>query len=67
MLAQLAARGLGVAILPASVANGHEDLHPLTITRPELRGRLAFAWRAEGPISPAARALIGRARRMVNT
>jgi DNA-binding transcriptional LysR family regulator len=67
MLAQLAARGLGIAILPASVAKALEDLHPLTITQPELRGRLAFAWRAEGPISPAARALIGRARRMLNT
>jgi DNA-binding transcriptional LysR family regulator len=64
VLAQLAARGLGVAIVPASVAEAHEDLHPLTITQPELRGCLAFAWRTEGPISPAARALIGRARRM---
>lgn len=61
VLAQLAARGLGVAILPASVADGHQNLHPLTIIRPELRGRLALVWRAEGPISPAARALIGRA------
>jgi DNA-binding transcriptional LysR family regulator len=65
-LAQLAALGLGVAIVPASVAKTREDLHPLTITRPELRGYLAFAWRAEGPNSPAARALIGRARRMLN-
>lgn len=67
VLAQLAARGLGVAIVPASVATGRDDLHQLTITRPELRGRLAFAWRTEGPISPAARALIGRARQMLNT
>ena len=67
VLAQLAARGLGVAIVPVSVAKGREDLHPLTITQPELRGCLAFAWRSEGPISPAARALIGRARRMLNT
>jgi DNA-binding transcriptional LysR family regulator len=66
VLAQLAARGLGVAIVPASVAQAREDLHPLTITQPELRGRLAFAWRSEGPISPAARALVGRARHMLN-
>ncbi|NKQ52158.1 LysR family transcriptional regulator [Amycolatopsis sp. K13G38] len=64
MLAQLAARGLGVAILPDSVARSRADLHPLEITRPALRGGLAFAWRAEGPVSPAARVLIDRARRM---
>ncbi len=67
VLAELAARGLGVAIVPASIAKARGDLHPLVITRPELRGRLAFAWRAEGPISPAARALVGRARRMLHT
>ncbi|HVW43205.1 MAG TPA: LysR substrate-binding domain-containing protein [Amycolatopsis sp.] len=64
MLAQLAARGLGIAILPDSVARSREDLHRLEIIRPTLRGGLAFAWRAEGPVSPAARALIDRARRM---
>jgi len=67
MLAQLAAQGLGIAIIPASVAQAREDLHPLTITRPALRGRLAFAWRADGPISPAARVLVTRARRMLDT
>jgi DNA-binding transcriptional LysR family regulator len=67
VLMQLAARGLGVAIVPASVAKAREDLHPLTIVRPELRGRLAFAWRTEGPISPAARALVRQARHMLNT
>jgi DNA-binding transcriptional LysR family regulator len=65
VLAQLAARGLGVAILPGPVARGREDLRPLTIVKPALRGRLAFAWRAEGPMSPAARALVSRARRML--
>ncbi|MGH3828156.1 MAG: LysR substrate-binding domain-containing protein, partial [Pseudonocardiaceae bacterium] len=67
VLALLAARGLGVAIVPAALAAAREDLHPLTITRPELRGRLAFAWRNQGPISPATRALVGRARRMLTT
>jgi DNA-binding transcriptional LysR family regulator len=67
MLAQLAARGLGVAIVPASVAQARDDLHPLTITRPALRGRLAFAWRADDPISPATQALVAQARRMLNT
>ncbi|HEX6498772.1 MAG TPA: LysR substrate-binding domain-containing protein [Micromonosporaceae bacterium] len=61
VLAQLAAHGLGVAIVPASVAASREDVHAVALT-PELRGRLAFAWRAHGPVSPAARALIARAR-----
>lgn len=63
VLAQLAARGLGVAILPKSVACAHQsELHVTAITQPRLRGQVALAWRAEGPISPAARALIGHAR-----
>lgn len=63
VLAQLAVRGLGVAILPESVANSHPtELHAIAITRPQMRGCLEFAWRAEGRISLAARALISRAR-----
>lgn len=64
-IAGLACRGLGVAILPSSVAQSSPDLHPLAITEPSLGGRLAFAWRTEGPHSPATRALIARARRML--
>jgi DNA-binding transcriptional LysR family regulator len=59
IVAQLAARGLGVAIVPASVAvAGPPGLRTLPIDGPELRGRVAIAWRAEGPASPAARALV---------
>src|SRR4051812_42735791 len=59
VLAQLASRGLGVAIVPESLARAHPDeIHALTFSRPRLRGRLALAWRADGPASPAARALI---------
>jgi DNA-binding transcriptional LysR family regulator len=61
-LAELAERGLGVAILPESVARDRAALHPLPL-RPGLRGRLVFAWRAAGPMSPAARALVEMARR----
>jgi DNA-binding transcriptional LysR family regulator len=62
VLAQLASRGLGVAVLPESLADFYrEELHAIAITRPELRGRLELAWRVEGSISPAARALTGRA------
>jgi DNA-binding transcriptional LysR family regulator len=62
ILAALASRGLGVAILPESVAVANPELHAIAITRPAMRGRLALAWRTAGPISPAARALIARAR-----
>ncbi|MCR6484121.1 LysR family transcriptional regulator [Amycolatopsis sp. OK19-0408] len=64
VLVQLATRGLGVAIVPESLARYHEaDLRVVTITGPGLRGVLALAWRTEGPLSPAARALIAFARR----
>jgi DNA-binding transcriptional LysR family regulator len=63
ILARLAGRGLGVAILPESVALANADeLHAIEITEPRMRGRVALAWRAEGSISPAGRALIKRAR-----
>jgi DNA-binding transcriptional LysR family regulator len=59
VVAQLATRGLGVAVLPASVAHTHrQDLHAIAVSRPRLRSRMEIAWRADGPASPAARALI---------
>lgn len=63
-LADLAERGLGVAILPRSMARNRPGLHPLRLT-PELRGRLVLAWRASGPRSPAARVLVDRARELL--
>jgi DNA-binding transcriptional LysR family regulator len=63
-LADLAERGLGVAIVPASVPRGRAALHALAIV-PELRGRLVLAWRSGGPISPAAHVLIDKARRLL--
>ena len=65
VLAQLAIRRLGVAILPESAAGIEPSLRMLAITRPSLRSRIELAWRAEGPqspIAPAARALIASAR-----
>ncbi|MFD8980385.1 LysR family transcriptional regulator [Streptomyces sp. NPDC059564] len=55
-LAQLAARGLGVAVVPALPAGLLSDLglRTLEITEPQLRGRVALAWRTDGPSSPAA-------------
>ena len=59
VLARLAARGLGAAIVPASLAAGFAgELRAVPIVRPELRGALALAWRAGGPASPAGRALV---------
>jgi DNA-binding transcriptional LysR family regulator len=63
-LADLAERGLGVAIVPRSVSRDRDDLHALAIT-PELRGRLALAWRSTGPMSPAATVLVDKARRLL--
>jgi DNA-binding transcriptional LysR family regulator len=63
-LAELAERGLGVAILPESVARSRPGLHALTVT-PEMRGRLVLAWRSSGPVSPAARVVVQMARRLL--
>jgi len=61
-LAAFAARGLGVAIVPASVGAMRLGVQSVSIVRPALRGRLALAWRAGGPTGPAARAFLDRAR-----
>lgn len=67
VVADLAARGLGVAILPESLASARRaELHELAIT-PALRSSLAFAWRAGAPPSPAAQALVARARGAVTS
>lgn len=59
VLAAMAERGLGVAVLPDS---GWQNLSLIPIVRPELRSRLALAWRDATLASPAARALIALAR-----
>ena len=61
VVADLAARGLGVAILAGSVALARPDLRGVAI-EPAVRSSLALAWRAEGPSSPAGRALVAHAR-----
>jgi DNA-binding transcriptional LysR family regulator len=58
VLMDLARRGLGVAIVPASAP---EDLHVLEI-RPRLRSRLELVWRGRGAASPAARELVRHTR-----
>jgi DNA-binding transcriptional LysR family regulator len=59
VLIDLARRGLGVAILPASAP---DDLHAIAI-RPRLRSRLELVWRGGAETSPAARELAVRTRR----
>lgn len=62
LLAQLAGRGLGVAVLPESVMGGRTgELHAIGL-RPQVRGRLAFVWRSGGPVGPAARAFVEHTR-----
>jgi DNA-binding transcriptional LysR family regulator len=66
VLAKLAARRLGVAILPESAAGIDPALRMVAIARPQMRSRIELAWRPEGkmsPTGPAARALIAAARR----
>lgn len=61
-LVQLARHGLGVALVPQSMAGG-SGLHEVRIT-PRLRGRLVWAWRVD-TAGPAARLLSERARAMI--
>jgi DNA-binding transcriptional LysR family regulator len=59
MVVELAGRGLGLAVVPASIPNGPGILR---ITDPQLRSRLELAWRCAPAANPAARALVERAR-----
>jgi DNA-binding transcriptional LysR family regulator len=66
-VAQLAARGLGLALLPESVATSlGRRLRALPLEGATLRGQLALAWRKDGNANPAARALIELARTSVS-
>ncbi|MER6450212.1 LysR family transcriptional regulator [Streptomyces venezuelae] len=84
VLVRLAARGLGVAVVPSGAESGAESgagagarsgdggsgsgvgdsggLRALRITEPGLSGRVALAWRTDGPPGPAARKLLARLR-----
>ncbi|UFS99303.1 LysR family transcriptional regulator [Nocardia huaxiensis] len=63
LLLQLAARGLGVAIVPALTPADATSFGVRTIDiEPELRGRLALIWRTDRPSSPAAKVLLGQMR-----
>ena len=59
MVVELADRGLGLAVVPASIPNGPGILR---LTEPQLRSRLELAWPSAPAANPAARALIEQAR-----
>ena len=58
-LVDLAAEGLGLAVVPHSVVE-RDDVHVLALTRPRLERRTALAWHA-ATASPAARAFVAQA------
>ncbi|MEU6300126.1 LysR family transcriptional regulator [Streptomyces erythrochromogenes] len=62
VLAQLAARGLGVAVLPLGEegSGGDGGLRALRLVGDGLRARIVLARPAAGPADPAARALLQR-------
>ncbi|QBS44208.1 LysR family transcriptional regulator [Nocardia sp. CS682] len=64
LLLQLAARGLGIAVVPQLTPAEAKALgvRTIRIVHPELRGRLALAWRTDRPAAPAAKVLIGQLR-----
>ncbi|MFD0273059.1 LysR family transcriptional regulator [Kitasatospora sp. NPDC127111] len=65
LLARLAATGLGLAVLPDLPAEHGAALGIRTrrLADPALRGRIAVAWPADGPATPAAAELLARLRR----
>jgi DNA-binding transcriptional LysR family regulator len=80
MVAQLAAQGLGLAVVPASTANAANTVNTantanaagtepapqiLRITSPQLRSRLELAWNFAPPANPAARVLVEHAQRFL--
>ncbi|MGW0329179.1 LysR family transcriptional regulator [Nocardia sp. NPDC003183] len=64
LLLDLAARGLGTAIVPA-LTTAEADafgVRSLDIVDPTIHGRLALAWRTDPPPGPAAKVLLGQLR-----
>ena len=63
VVAGLAERGLGVAILTETMAGVHpKGLRGLPITDPAMSSRLELAWSSEAAIGPAARAMVRHVR-----
>lgn len=64
VLVDLAAHGLGIAIVPRSVVVARQlNVHVLALTDPEPRARIVLGWRTDPPPTPAAHELIRRVTR----
>jgi DNA-binding transcriptional LysR family regulator len=62
MVVTMAAQGLGLAVVPESVANAGTAPVIVPIVNPSVRSRLELAWRQEPSANPAARVLIEQVR-----
>lgn len=58
VLVQLAGRGLGIAVLPRSLAMADPRVRVVPISNPALRGSLALAWRPEGAAGPDRKSVV---------
>lgn len=68
VLAQLAVRGLGAAVIPESLAALYtEELRSVYVESQSFRGQTALAWRSEGPMSPATHAFVEHAKSVLAT
>ncbi|MGI5352935.1 LysR family transcriptional regulator [Streptomyces sp. CA-250714] len=67
LLARLAARGLGAAVVPAMPQRTAAALGLRTLRlTPQPRARIGLTWRTGGPAGPAARALLPRLRAVLD-
>jgi DNA-binding transcriptional LysR family regulator len=62
MVVTMAAQGLGLGVIPESVASTPDAPVIVPIVSPALRSRLELAWKTEPSANPAARVLIEQAR-----
>ncbi|MFG1797232.1 LysR family transcriptional regulator [Nocardia sp. NPDC049149] len=64
LLLRLAARGLGIAVVPelTEAEAAAFRVRTVRIVEPELRGRLALVWRTDRSLGPAAKVLLGQLR-----
>lgn len=66
LLIELIAHGLGIGLVPRSMAAPHADrLHIAATARPTLSGHVVLAWRVAGPHGPAARRFIEDAKKLL--
>ena len=64
LLIQLAAGGLGIAVVPALTAEqaAAAGVRMIELVEPEIHGQLGLVWRRDRPTGPAAKVLLGQLR-----